>query len=461
MTTLARDFSRRSFVKAVLAGTAGTALVPLLSDDWARAQGAPRRVILMSKTNGMHLPGLFPATPSGGEIALSEIASPPPLLSSMSRRFKDLVLLGGIEQTTMKELPSPNGHHSASHTFTGAAGTTINSGGVARFDGGGISLDQWLAQQIGKTVNLPYPTLNLSVNGGGDKISWRARDQGVTNEDNPYTVFTRLFGARNLPPAQVDQQRAERKSVLDFVSARFAAASKTLGTEDRAKLDFHGQSVRDLEKRLTAVFSQAGCTTPMLAQSNPMLAAQDQMPARISAQIELIVGAMACDLTRVATLKIGGFGDHALLWLGDEFKRLCTPGTCSAGKPTSYHDVSHQQFKPDWTPLKQRADQFFLEAMMLYALDKLDAVKEGAGTMLDSTLVVLADDMGNGSSHAQSDIPWILGGRIGGRLKTNRFVHQGKRSHNGVLVAIAHMMGYPVDTFGDAKFGGLLPGLLG
>ena len=79
--------------------------------------------------------------------------------------------------------------------------------------------------------------------------------------------------------------------------------------------------------------------------------------------------------------------------------------------------------------------------------------------MLDNTLVVLADDMGNGTSHAQQDIPWIIGGNISGRLKTNRYVHQGRRSHNGVLVAIAHLMGHPVETFGDPKFGGLYPGL--
>jgi hypothetical protein len=438
--------TRRDFLGALGA----SAFLPLLDADRASAQSYPLRFIVFGKNNGMHIPAFFPAAPAGGEARLDAITLPP-ILQTLDRRKNDVMVLGNVEQTSFKDIPNFNGHHSCGHNLTGIADK-------GSFLGGGVSLDQYIAAQFAKTVNLPFPTLNLGASASGVQtmavLSYRGAAQPVSNENSATNAFNRLFGSLNLSAAEQDRLRRERKSVLDYLGARLTAFGARLGSEDRQKIDYHLGSVRDLEKRLSATAGKS-CTAPTITPV-PSTDTSKSLPQMIQAQMDNIVAAMACDLTRVATLKASSAGDHAMLWLGAEFQRA---GIDNPKAAATYHDITHHQYG-ETKDLKIRADQWWLE-MLMYLLDKLDAVKEGAGTMLDNTLVLMVDDMGNGAVHAQGDMPFVLAGRLGGRIKMGRYLNPGRKvAHNGVLVAVANAFGFPVTTFGDPKYGGAYPGVL-
>ena len=55
----------------------------------------------------------------------------------------------------------------------------------------------------------------------------------------------------------------------------------------------------------------------------------------------------------------------------------------------------------------------------------MDATAEGSGTMLDNSLIVMGNDMSEGSQHLVGSIPFVLVGSAGGALKTGRTVAVG------------------------------------
>jgi len=97
---------------------------------------------------------------------------------------------------------------------------------------------------------------------------------------------------------------------------------------------------------------------------------------------------------------------------------------------------------------------------LAYLLERLAAVPEGDGTMLDNTVVFAVNEISRGNTHSHVDMPFILAGGAGGRLQTGRYLKYNDVSHTELLVSILNLVGAPVDTFGDPRFcRGPLPGL--
>ena len=111
-------------------------------------------------------------------------------------------------------------------------------------------------------------------------------------------------------------------------------------------------------------------------------------------------------------------------------------------------------------------------AQIAYLMTKLDAIKEGAGSVLDNTIILWANELGNPASHANIDHPFFIAGGCGGKFRMGRCVRfsQGERQipgdvgkmtpHNGILVGIARAFGMDVNTFGATNYSGPLPGLM-
>ena len=96
-------------------------------------------------------------------------------------------------------------------------------------------------------------------------------------------------------------------------------------------------------------------------------------------------------------------------------------------------------------------------------LDRLAAIPEGGGSMLDNTLVVWGSELGKGNTHSFAQIPFVLAGGAGGALRPGRFLQvPAGTTHNRLLVSICQAMGATaINTVGNTDTGtGPLPGLL-
>ena len=155
------------------------------------------------------------------------------------------------------------------------------------------------------------------------RLSYLGANQPVPPMESPYDVFDRIFagGARARADAgarrtaadpRAERLRAQRKSVLDFLGQELAAGARPAWAPTIApRIDAHLESVRDIERRLAAVAvaaaparpHAAGCQAPAAGRRGWTCRPAANMPAVGKLQMDLLAAALACDLTRVATLQ--------------------------------------------------------------------------------------------------------------------------------------------------------------
>ena len=117
------------------------------------------------------------------------------------------------------------------------------------------------------------------------------------------------------------------------------------------------------------------------------------------------------------------------------------------GGPADGHDLSHGSSRTE----QQKVYRWYAE-QFAYLLGKLQAVPEGAGTMLDNTVVLWFSEFGNSSSHSLSNLMWFVMGNVGGFLKQGQVLKFPGRSVSDIHVTLGNAFGIQERTFGDPAF---------
>ncbi len=430
-------FSRRSFLKTI---GASAATVPLLNSDFAKGQtAAPKRMVTVAWGNGVVRPEFYPM---GDELVLGEVLKP-------LEPWKSHVLMpAGLDLKCLIDA----GHRYAGHFSYGALFTGTYARG---WKSDGKSVDQVVAEELAKKVNLPALQLNLGIAPDGEGTSWRSPGVRNTSETDPGRLYQRLFAGRNLSAPDLSKLRARKKSVLDFVSGELDAFGKRLGAEDRMKIDAHTGSIRDIEKQLDAgLTGGATCMSPG-APAGPF-----DMAKRSSLQFSLLTVALRCDLTRVATMDV--YDVHGKFGISHGF----------IGVQGDYHPLAHQGARG--YPQKVKIDRWIYEQIAIL-VKGLAETPELGGSALDNTVIMVGNGMTEGADHGVQGIPFLLIGSCGGYFKTGRIVKFGTWAgkagayytstsgvpHNKLLASVANAMGVPMEGFGPAQYTGTLPELRG
>jgi hypothetical protein len=423
---------RRRFLRGLAGGALALPLLDALTSRPARAVAHPKRLVVFFSANGTIDTAW---RPTGGEadFVLGEILAP------LDPHRADLTILGGIDAESSYHGPGDNSHwNGMGHMLTG---TELVSLGGGVFTGGGISVDQHIAQQVGAATKLA--SLELAVEASpstvSSRLSYLGAAQPVPPEADPQQVFHRLFGGPS------PELRAQRKSVLDAVSDDLGALQQRLGKDDQHKLDAHLTAVRDVEKRLFIAPSPA-CGSIELGRFD--LA---DLPAIGKEQMDLLVLALACDLTRVVTLQWSqAVSMTRMTWLGI---------------PEPHHTLSH--FPVDDAVAQAKLVQInrWYATQFAYLLKAMKSVPEGDGTLLDHSVVLWCNELGEGSTHSRRNVPYVLAGSADGHLKTGRYLNfQGSKKpwHNDLLVSLCQAMDVNDTTFGNPAYcHGAIAALLG
>jgi Protein of unknown function (DUF1552) len=442
--------SRRDLIKRL---GIGAACLPILNAT-APLRAAtifPTRLIVVVQTNGL-ANGIWRDV--GASTSLAQLTLPESL--KPLEPFKNqLIILPGLSN------PEYDG---AGH---GAYGTTF-SGGPNNPDGEYwtpkvATLDQICADAVAKSASLTMRTLPMQVNSdqgesrlGAHRCFFRGNNQPITPEINPYKTAERLFAGKMMGDPALDRLRAERRSMLDFVKGDIDRFAKNLGTDDRRSITAHLDSIREIEKGLSSAGPiAADCnTSPNLGQPLDPLA-NDNYPKLLELTLDMAVAALRCDVTRVATVQLGNaFGGNLMFtWLGIR-------GTGLEYPTRTWHDVAHQEVSNGVND-KVAVDKWFMTHFAAL-LDRLSKVPEGTGTMLDNTIVLWANHMETGGGHNAMSIPWLIGGKGGGVLKTGQLLRgtgNTQISKTGVMCEIANAMGAGLPFYGAQSHGAPLPAM--
>lgn len=432
-------FSRRALLAGLGGGVALSPFVPLLAPA---GDAPPVRLVLFYTPHGTIYDRWRP-TGTETEFTLG------PILSPLSRHQDRLVVLDGIDI----DGDSVGAPHTKGSPLLFTASPLLEDKTFSRDDGNGVyyygwnsgpSIDQVIADEL--ALDLPLRSLELSVrrssNHPGHRLVYRGPAQPLAPEDDPAVVFGRLFGGSGTED-ELAQMRAERRSVLDVVATDLQRLRPSVPTEDRAKLDAHLQAIRELEQGLDI---DPTCEGPVLdPDMHP--ARMTDVPKLLDAHFELLARAFACDLTRIASVQMSvAENDHIVYdWLGvdHEIHHLITHSTTAASLDALTTIYS-----------------WYAERLAAF-LDRLAAIPEGSGTVLDNTLVVWGSEIGRGWDHTFTNVPFVLAGGAGGAWSTGRYLEYSGVPHNRLLVSAARAMGVPLSSFGGTDRGtGGLTGLL-
>ncbi len=453
--------SRRALLKAL---GVGPALLPLLRSEkvFGACSGVsgPKRVFILVWANGMLGGGDSWAT-AGNDPASWQLGSMG-FQDSLKPYMADLLLLNGIDYKFIKDMPGA-GERTGAACFpgmlTGAFYQTLSTG-TSSDVAGGISIDQFIGGKLQASGYPGLPSLNLAVQAQSTaRLSWKAAGVPVVPNQDPFSVFSMLFGSAQSSVPPVDKILAMRKSVLDYVAGdldRFTM--KVGGTEDRRRVAIHLQNVRDLEQRLgqqSVGSATPACTPPDLGPSVGVTVTSRNFEVIAKLQIDVAVAALAADATRVVVLQLGDQGDANIILSSLGF---VAGGPNAADPNTGDINGIHAIAKANGLD-KVKIDTWFM-SQVAYAIGGVKGVMDGAGSMLDNTAFLAMNNMRTGLGET-TGVPAIMAGSCGGYFKTGRSLALTNTPNNGVLVALANAMGFSVPTFGETMYGGELAALRG
>ena len=434
--------SRRNFLRSV---GASAALLPLLESGRAHAAGGVKRLVTIGWSNGVAQPSFYP--PADDPTA-SVIMAP---LAALKAK---VTLVAGLDYKLMLDGGHTyDGHFSFPTMFTG---TYKNTGGQS-CTATGMSIDQAYSTAVAKTVNLPMPLLNITAQ--GRSTSYRADGSINTGENQVARLFKTLFSSPAMtatPNPALLAQQARRKSVIDYLLPELQTFAARRGTDDRAKIAAHLDSIRQVETSLTATAGGGGAGCKPVDPGAPT-----EYSAQIKGFNDLVAMALCCDVTRAVSMSWaddGGSGPSSM-----PFLNLGGGG----GGLGEVHAIAHQGMAG--YPKKILIDTWYMQ-QLAYLAGLLDATTDVGGTLLDNTLIVMANDMTEGSFHSVSSIPIVLVGSAGGAFTAGRTVRVGTWAtatgnywssgktgvaHNQLLASISNFLGVPTPGFGTTYMGTL------
>jgi hypothetical protein len=408
---------------------------------------AARRFIGVFSANGTIASEFFPSG-TASEAVLGA-ASLRQILKPLEAHLAQLLVLKGVHMNSTVEdvlgkasMNKPGGPHmkGPGAMLTGGslmAGSFGGAGGPAGY-ADRISVDQFVANRIAASSSkTKFPSLEFGVRIDGQEplrvISYRGANQPNTALDDPWQMYTRLFADNQRSQSELARNLSEQRSVLDFLKADIGKLQARFAGEDRARLDAHLGSLRSIEQQLSA--STSACTPLTLpAKQNPRDMAS--YPAIGKLQMDLLLLAHACDLTRVSTFMWANADSWQYYpWIGVN---------------EEHHELSHSSDDDTASRDKLIAINRWHAEQIAYLLDGLGRQKEADGSsMLDNSLLLWGNEIGVGNTHSYKNIPWLIGGGCGGYFKTGRYLQYADRPHNDLLVSVCNAMGYDdVETFG-------------
>jgi len=355
------------------------------------------------------------------------------------------VILSGLHCRSAEPPPGATGaDHWVAACFLCADKPKKTAGADVR---AGKTIDQMIAEKIGRENLMPSmqlavedPGANSSNCGEGyscaytNTISWSTPAQPLPMELNPQVVFERMFG----DGSTADQRSARRKrdrSILDSLTGSLSRLRAEVGPGDRNLVDEYTEDVREIERRLQiAMKASMVATTDM----GVPVGVPQTFDEHIKLQFDLLTLAFKADITRVGTLL---------------FARDLTGRTYPESEaPTiGFHGGSHHGEDPKRIGELSKINQYHVK-MLAHLIEKLSTTRDGAGTLLDQSLVLYGSNMGNSNQHVHYDVPHVLIGGLNGKLQGGRHIAYPTKTvpTGNLLLSLLDMYDIHQDSIGDS-----------
>jgi hypothetical protein len=385
-----------------------------------------------------------------------------------------LVLRGIDNMACTKKAPYGGDHGYANVTALTAADVFVVDKDQSAL---GPSIDHVIAQRLAARNPVAFQALHLMVRGHqyGTPLYTGPKSE-VSSETDPVAVYNKLFSGftpSGMPDPELARLRSNQKSVLDGVLDGLGILRKKVGKSDLAIVDAHTENLRELEKRIDILAAQPVCALPTgFADKKVGQALRADVVGEL--HVDLILAAMRCGLTNVATLQIA---DIITSWLPTPY------GPVAFDIGHSLHHLAREvgPTGPEaanaakWREEMQINRRWRMSLLQRLA-EGLKSTAEGAGNMLDNSLILHTSEFSDGAVHSSADIPLLMIGKAGNYFRTGRHLNYNDKavadpktraysttaSTHNVFTSVLHAFGYEDAHFGNdaATVKGPLPRLV-
>ncbi|MEZ0311811.1 MAG: DUF1552 domain-containing protein [Myxococcota bacterium] len=472
-----RKPSRRSFLKTMGSVSLALPFARLLESSIVHAQSArPRRLLILMSPHG-NLINFWRPQAVGTDFNIDYANS---MLGPL-RDFKNkIVVLDGVDYKVLYE-KATTGHDYGHCTFlTGTAPAPRGSEVYPT----GPSIDQVVGQRL--TGICPRDTLSLGVFrlGGttnANSMIFSQAGERVQSLIDPAAIYPMLFtgvvppGGGSTPPDPAATAEARRKlALVTYLNGEATRLRPRLAGQERQKLEQHIEALAAIERRLggpkSGSSAGASCDPALISGGTLNPRAEGNIPELIDLQFDIIAQTFACDLTRVISFQFLQGGDPTPMpWLG---------------LTGDLHDgLAHLASGTNAAAMKLIEMQRWYSTKVAELFARLDAIQDPqGGSVLDNTVVLWGNELGDPSMHSSVNIPMLMAGGGAGAFVTGRHIRystspeprcsgvygscpstdpfRDQTAHNQVLTSIAQMFGIDIDHFGDEKYTGTAPGLV-
>jgi hypothetical protein len=411
-------------------------MVPALTAVSQTAAAPVRRLGVFYVPNGMSMPYWWPKT----EGPFQEL---PPTLRSLSAHKDRVLLCGGLADEAANLVKGGGDHARSAGTFLTCVPFKITSGADVY---AAVSMDQIAAAELSKHTQLASLELGVESNamlgacdGGAscaytNTIAWRTPTTPLPIENDPRAVFERLFGTTGSTDPEARLARMHRdRSILDFVGNEVASLGRVIGPQDEIKIKEYLEAVRDIERRIQMAEAQSARELPVVDQP---VGVPTDYAEHAKLMMDLLALAYQTDLTRISTFM-----------LAREVSGRAYP---EIGVTDSHHPLSHHQDEAAKLERLHKINEYHFR-QFAYLVDKLAAIPEGDGTMLDHTLFLYGTGISDSNTHFHDDLPIaVVGGKAAG-IHGGRYIRHAKGTPLANLhLTILDKLGFPLEKLGDS-----------
>lgn len=362
-----------------------------------------------------------------------------PTLKSLTPYLDHLTVVSNLE---LKNAYSEGNHATSNSAFLSAARAKMTEGNDYEL---ATTVDQIAARRIGGET--PLPSLELAMDlstavGNCDNgyacvyqnnLSWATPTAPLPAEAHPRVVFERLFGTGSGPAERRADLRKDA-SILDWVLDDVARLQRQVGAADRGKISDYLDTIREVERRIQKAEQRtADAPAPDLDRPSGVPAAYADH-ARLMFDLQVL--AMQSDLTRIVTFQ-----------LARETSNRTYP---EIGVAEGHHATSHHANNAEKVANLATINAFHV-SLFGYYLERLKNTSDGAGSLLDHSLILCGSGMGNPDIHDHIDLPIVVAGGGAGTHRGGRHVRYGAPTPLANLhLTMLDKMGVELDAFADS-----------
>lgn len=426
--------SRRRFLKGTLNGSAVTVALPFLNcflneNGTALANGAPIPMRFGTWSWGLGMnEAVFVPKKTGPNFDL------PPEIASLAPVQQHINLFTNFH--VFKDAAPNLCHHS---------GWVILRSGIAPMTAEnkpGETIDVTVARKIGNATR--FRSLSATATGDiRDSFSYENGNSVNAPEWSPLRFYQRLFGTDfqdpNAEEFTPDPRTMIRKSSLSVVLDDARKLNKSLGVEDRARLDQYFTGVRDLERRFDLQLQKPDPREACIVTDKP-----EDLPTGLDAYLvskrhrmmtDLMLMAVACDQTRVFNM----------------FYASAFSATTKPGYDKPHHTATHEEAVDPELQCQPNVSWYTRRAMeeWAYYVGALADFREGDGNLLDNAFIYATTDQSFAKIHGIEGIPMFCAGTAGGRVKTGLHIDGGGSPGCRLGYTAQRLMGLDIPSWGD------------